>query len=114
MAAFQAIERSFVWQARLAILLVGMTGLYMIKEADLWDRFSSLAHWWMHAMVGVWAAFAALLFVIEPSIGNRTFHHHAESAPETTLARMRGMHAILLAFSLAAIVAAVAGSHGLF
>jgi uncharacterized membrane protein len=27
---FQAIERRFVWQARIAILLVGGTGLYMI------------------------------------------------------------------------------------
>ena len=57
LAAFQAIERRFVWQARIAILLVGGTGLYMIEEADLWDRFSSLAYWWMHAMVGLWAIF---------------------------------------------------------
>src|SRR5262249_7671168 len=42
LAAFQAIERRFVWQARIAILVVGGTGLYMIEEADLWGQFSSL------------------------------------------------------------------------
>jgi hypothetical protein len=27
--AFQAIEHRFIWQARTAIILVGLTGLYM-------------------------------------------------------------------------------------
>jgi uncharacterized membrane protein len=51
--AFQAIERRFAWQARVAIIIVGATGLYMIVEADLWDRFHSAGYWWMHAMVGL-------------------------------------------------------------
>jgi uncharacterized membrane protein len=34
LAAFQAVERRFVWQARIAKLLVGGTGFYMIDEAD--------------------------------------------------------------------------------
>src|SRR5437763_11418687 len=34
LAAFQAIERRFVWQARIAIIVVGLTGLYMIVQAD--------------------------------------------------------------------------------
>jgi hypothetical protein len=71
LAAFQAIERRFVWQARIAILLVGATSLYMIEEAGLWDRFSSLAYWWMHAMSGVWAIFAMRLFLAEPLILDR-------------------------------------------
>jgi uncharacterized membrane protein len=65
-AAFLAIERRFVWQARIAILLVGATGIYIIEEADLWGRFSVLTYWWMHAMVGVWAIFAIGLFLVEP------------------------------------------------
>src|SRR5689334_24559406 len=71
LAAFQAIERRFVWQARIAILLVGATGLYMIEASDLWDRFRSPAYWWMHAMVGVWSIFAIGLFVVEPFIVDR-------------------------------------------
>lgn len=55
-----------MWQARIAILLVGATGIYIIQEADLWARFSVLTHWWMHAMVGVWAIFAMGLFSLSP------------------------------------------------
>ncbi len=29
LAAFKAIERRFVWQARTAIIVVGLTGIYM-------------------------------------------------------------------------------------
>src|ERR1041384_7281824 len=36
LAAFHAVERRFVWQARIAILLVGATGFYMIEAANLW------------------------------------------------------------------------------
>lgn len=41
LAAFQAIERRFVWQARAAIIVVGASGFYMVARADLWDRFRS-------------------------------------------------------------------------
>src|ERR1051325_6726230 len=84
LAAFRAIERRFVWQARIAILLVGATGLYMVQEADLWDRFSSLAYWWMHAMVGLWAIFAFGLFFVEPLILDRRLPDLAARPPAAT------------------------------
>jgi uncharacterized membrane protein len=37
--AFQAIEGRFVWQARVAVVVVGLTGFYMAWRLDLWDRF---------------------------------------------------------------------------
>jgi len=80
LAAFQAIERRFVWQARAAIIIVGVTGLYMIVQADLWDRFRSADYWWMHAMVGLWAIFAIGLFVVEPLFLDRRFHRRANEA----------------------------------
>ncbi|MGB6651555.1 MAG: hypothetical protein WBE64_05235, partial [Xanthobacteraceae bacterium] len=52
--AFQAIEHRFVWQARTAIIVVGLTGLYMTDRLELWDRFRSADFWWMYAMVCVW------------------------------------------------------------
>ena len=61
--AFQAIERRFAWQARTAIIVVGLTGFYMIWRLDLWDRFRTAGFWWMHAMVCVWLLFAFVLFV---------------------------------------------------
>ena len=41
--AFQAIEHRFAWQARTAIIVVGLTGFYMTWRLDLWDRFGAAA-----------------------------------------------------------------------
>ncbi len=112
LAAFQAIERRFVWQARGAIVIVGATGFYMIARADLWDRFRSAEFWWMHAMVGVWAVFAVGLFVVEPFVLDRRIRSWATARPERTFAWLEIAHWALLAVSLVTICGAVAGSHG--
>ena len=112
LAAFQAIERRFVWQARIEILLVGGTGFYMIEKADLWDQFSSLAYWWMHLMVGLWAIFAIGLFVVEPLILDRRLHALTIRRPTATFAALAGVHWFLLTLSLVTVFGAVAGSHG--
>jgi uncharacterized membrane protein len=39
--AFQAIEHRFVWQARMAVIIVGLTGFYMAARLNLWGRFQS-------------------------------------------------------------------------
>jgi uncharacterized membrane protein len=111
---FDALEHRFAPQARIAAVLVLLSGLYMLYEYDLWDRFTQGQFWWMHLMVGVWLLFAALLFVIEPFIVRRAVQRRAASAPQATLDRMIRLHRVMLALSLLAIFAAVAGSHGLF
>ncbi len=40
--AFEAIERRFVWQARFAVVVVDLSGFYMIWRLDLWDRFRTV------------------------------------------------------------------------
>jgi uncharacterized membrane protein len=111
---FAAIERRFAPQARIAVLLVLLSGLYMLYEYDLWDRFADAAYWWMDLMVAVWVIFAAMLFVIEPLLAGPYFHRQARVTPETALARMLWFHRIVLELSLLAVFAAVGGSHGLF
>jgi uncharacterized membrane protein len=110
--AFDAIEHRFVWQARFAVLVVGLSGLYMIWRLDLWDRFQSATFWWMHAMVGVWFLFAFFLFVAEPLILQRHFRRWAAAHPEAAFARLHRAHWVLLVLSLVTIFGAVAGSHG--
>jgi uncharacterized membrane protein len=112
LAAFRAIERRFAGQARIAILLVGATGLYMTQEADLWDQFSSLAYWWMHAMVGIWVIFAIGLFLVEPVILDRRLPVLARKRPAATFAWLARVHWLLLILSLVTVFGAVAGSHG--
>jgi len=110
--AFEAIERRFVWQARGTVLLVGLSGFYMVWRLELWDRFNMISFWWMHAMVGVWLLFALILFVAEPFILHWRTRRFTEVHPEVALRRMQRSHWVLLALSTITILGAVAGSHG--
>ena len=111
---FEAYERRFSRQARGAVLLALLSGLYMLYRYDMWERFSQAGDWWMHLMVGVWLLFAIALFIVEPLIRRRAARGAAGPAPEASLALMLRLHRIALAVSLFAVLAAVAGSHGLF
>jgi len=113
LAFFDAVERRFAWQARLTTLLAGLSGLYMVVELDLWDRFRSVAYWWMHGMVAVWAIFTLMLFVIEPLFLHRWLNARAAVDPEGTYALVERLHGFLLTISLIVVLGAVAGSHGL-
>jgi uncharacterized membrane protein len=111
---FNAVERRFAPQARVAVLLVLLSGLYMLYRYGLWDRFVDARYWWMHFMVAVWLLFAVLLFVLEPLVGHRVIDRRASAAPGATLKLMLHFHAVMLALALLAIFAAVGGAHGLF
>jgi uncharacterized membrane protein len=110
--AFEAIERRFAWQARAAILVVGLSGFYMTARLDLWGRFRTVDFWWMHAMVCVWLLFAVILFVAEPFILHRHFHKWATTKPDAAFAWLNRAHWVLLGLSLVTILGAVAGSLG--
>ncbi|WP_298674320.1 hypothetical protein [uncultured Sphingomonas sp.] len=112
LAAFHAIESRFVWQARAAVILVGLTGLYMVAKLDLWARFREPAFWWMHAMVGVWLIFALLLFVGEPLVLHRRLPGLVARDPDAAFAWLHRMHVVLLTLGLVTVFGAVAGSHG--
>ena len=110
--AFQVIEHRFVWQARTAVFLVGLTGVYMTWRLDLWERFDSAAFWWMHAMVCVWLLFAFVLFIAEPFILHRHFRRWATERPQAAFAWLHRAHWLLLVLSVVTILGAVAGSQG--
>jgi hypothetical protein len=109
MREFHAIEQRFAPQARLAMLLVLLTGLYILYQDDLWKRFAYRHYWWMHFMVGVW-----LLAVVEQLIIRHTLYKRVTTPPHRMLMRILLMHSLILAFLLFAIFAAIGGSHGLF
>lgn len=99
---FEAIEHRFAPQARIAVLLVLLSGLYILYQYDLWDRFADDSFWWMHMMFGVWLLFAALLFV-EPLFIGRRIRQRFTTSSQATLTRMLWMHRVLLALSMATI-----------
>ncbi|MCK9542022.1 MAG: hypothetical protein M0R03_08335 [Novosphingobium sp.] len=112
LSAFHRFEGRFAPQARIWVLLAGASGFWMTWRADMWDRFADPRFWWMHAMVAVWLAFAAMLFVAEPLFLHRRMA--ASATPERDFARMERMHWLLLTASVIALAGAVGGSHGLF
>lgn len=119
MQAFEALEHRFVWQARTAVIVVALTGLYMLWRLSLWNRFHAGAtFWWMHAMVCLWLLFALILFVVEPLSARRKRRAGAstEGTPSEHVGRnftlMQWAHWVLLALSVVTVFGAVAGSHG--
>jgi len=111
---FEIVERRFGGQARFTTALAGLTGLYMVVRLDLWDRFLSVAYWWMHAMVAVWLLFTLMLFVAEPLFLHRWLLARARAKPESTFRLVEWLHWILLTLSLVTLLGAVLGSHGVF
>ncbi len=112
-ALFEAIEHRFVWQARIATVLVALSGFYMVESYNLWSRFALLEFWWMPAMVGIWLIFTLLLFVAEPLVLHRWVRAQVLSGNEGVLTALHWVHWILLGMSFVIVLAAVAGSHGM-
>lgn len=110
--AFQAIEHRFVWHARTAVIVVGLSGFYMIWRLDLWDRFRTASFWWMHAMVCLWLLFAFALFITEPFVLHRHFVRWATVKPKESFAWLHRAHWLLLVLSVVTILGAVAGNQG--
>jgi uncharacterized membrane protein len=113
LAVFDAIESRFSKQARISIILAGLTGLYMLIRMDMWQQFTLLPFWWLHAMVCVWAIFALMLFVLEPFVVHRRFARWAARDSDTAFRAIHRLHIVLLVLALLTVLGAVAGSYGL-
>jgi uncharacterized membrane protein len=108
---FEAVERGFAPQARVTTLVTGLSGLYLVYQFDLWQRFAHIEFWWMHAMVLVWALFTLMLFVLEPLFLHRWLSERVRDHPESTFTLVTRLHWVLLGMSLVTVAGAVAGSH---
>ena len=93
-------------------MLAGLSGLYMLIKMNAWDRFLYPSFWWMHLMVGVWALFALMIYVLEPIAIHRQFHELALRQPHRAFAMAQRLHMAALTISVIAIGAAVLGAHG--
>lgn len=109
---FEAIEHRFAPQARIATLIVGATGFFLVARLDLWSRFTLAEYWWMHAMVGLWAVFMVMLFVLDPFVLHRVVPRWVSARPRATYLFLLVFHWVLLVAGLITIAGAVAGSHG--
>jgi uncharacterized membrane protein len=111
MAHFRPLTRGQVFQSQLWIVLMGLSGLWMMWRGDMWERLADGRFWWMHLMIGVWVVFALILFVLEPMSRKRP---RPEGDPEVAFAGEVRRHRVLSLVALVTLVASLAGSHGLF
>jgi uncharacterized membrane protein len=107
------VERRFIWQARIAALLVAASGFYMVERLHLWDRFRNIEFWWMHAMVLLWLIFTFVLFIGEPLAAYAHRKRGSQPASKGRLSLMQWLHWVLLLLSAITVLAAVAGSQGM-
>lgn len=113
-ATFEQIEKRFSVQARITILLVGLSGFYMMYYLDAWPRYLEARYWWIHAMTLVWLLFTVMLFILEPFVLHSVFKRKAKENPEKVFSFLQRMHWVLLILSFITIIGTVAGSHGWF
>jgi uncharacterized membrane protein len=100
----QRFEGRFANQARVAVLLAGISGLWMYAQLP-----GEITHtWWIGLMLLVWVLFAIMLFIAEP-LGLPAKLGLIRSPHGFLL-----VHAVLLVLALAAIGGGVIGARGGF
>ncbi|MGH7781404.1 MAG: hypothetical protein ACREQR_16455 [Candidatus Binataceae bacterium] len=109
---FRQIENRFRPQARIAWLIVGLSGVFMLFALNAWVRFAEPRYWWMQAMVALWVLFGLMLFIIEPLVVGPRMEQMLTRDPARALIRMERMHWVLLILSLLVIAAVVGGVYG--
>jgi uncharacterized membrane protein len=109
---FEQLEGRFTFQAKIATLVTGISGFYMLEVMNAWERYQQLQYWWTHLMTLIWFLFTLVLFVLEPLFLHRWFHEQAKKNSTETFALVHRTHMILLVLSLLAVFGAVSGSHG--
>lgn len=110
---FHAIERRFAPQVRTAVLVVGISGGWLLYRLQLWRMLGEPAFWWLSAMIAFWALFFVMLFILGPTgVLRHLMSGSMERDLPSRLARMHRLHVILLVLALIIVAAAVAGNHG--
>lgn len=112
LALFEQLEGKFGFQAKIATLVTGLSGFYMLSVMNAWHRYLEIQFWWVHLMTLIWIIFTLVLFVLEPLILHRWFREQALKNSEKTFLIIHRMHKVLLILSLVAVAGAVSGAHG--
>lgn len=112
LARFEEIEGRFSVQAKLSVLIAGLSGFYMVESLGAWPNYLDAGYWWLHAMTAVWAVFMLVLYVIEPFFLAARLKTRAAADPEGVFRFLQRAHYLLLAVSLATVGGAVLGAHG--
>jgi uncharacterized membrane protein len=114
LALFDALEKRFALQARISVLLAGLSGLYMFVALGHSERIFDPSFWWLAAMIGLWALFFVMLFVAEPLFLHAWFDARARRDPDAAFHLALRGHRILSLIAAITVLGSVGGAHGLF
>ncbi|HEX7382235.1 MAG TPA: hypothetical protein VF265_08790 [Nevskiaceae bacterium] len=101
-------EHRFANQVRIALLLVGITGGWMLSLTGGTARLAFSHGWWLDLMILVWVLFAFMLFVAEP------LKIPAKVGLIQKPLAFWGLHAFMLTLAFLAIACGVVGARGGF
>lgn len=114
-SGFRLIEGRFAPQVKIAILLVGASGLYMLHVRQLWTAMitSPSHYWYLWGMLIYWTWFVLMLFVLGPSGLLRKLMKGSgkDNNGEKAWKRLHVIHAVLFIIGIVIIFGAVSGIH---
>lgn len=109
---FHLVEERFAPQVKLALLLVGGTGFYMLWRLDAWQWLLQPQKWWLIAMLLYWLWFVLMLFVLGPSGLLRRLMKGKSAQQQAAWRRLHLIHGALLVIGLVIIAGGVGGTLG--
>lgn len=112
LSVFERLEHRFGYWARLAIIMVGISGLLLANQIGFWQRLAEKQLWPIHLMLFVWLIFFIMLFVLEPFIVHKLFHRYASEKPIQAIKVATVIHWVLCGLSFTAIIGGVMLAHG--
>ncbi len=107
---FQGVEHRFSKIAKVTVILVGLSGLYLIYDKYGFN-FKDLG-FGVWIMIFVWALYASLLFGLEKIIFKKLFGKPSDNVDmKKVFALLQGFHWIVLALSFFAVGAGIWTAH---
>jgi uncharacterized membrane protein len=103
---FRQIRRRFAWQARVAVIVVGASGAYLLTYLDGFARLASPLGRPIDLMIATWSVFFLILFVLEPLGAGQKLG--LTRRPRVFMVS----HVVLSALALVTVACAVVGAHG--
>jgi len=108
---FQRVEHRFAKIARLMIVIVGVTGLYNLYGKGLYLLLPTREGWWLDLMIGVFTAYALLIFGLEKALFKKIFKDIKNLNADQIFFRMTLFHWVVLTLSLLAVAGGVIGTY---
>lgn len=109
--AFHQVESRFAPQVKLCLLIVGVTGLYMLWRLNAWAWLVDGHKWWLPAMLLYWLWFCLMLFVLGPAGMLKKMMQGAAGDEAAAWRRLHSVHAVLMVLGWIIIFSALAGDH---